>query len=116
MKVIETILLENNSEKIKFSIENKSDFEFSQGFTRFELPKFLSKLTKNAILTNSCFNRDDPNYLACSYDIQTISDKDGRRNASLFIIWDINQAKTPYRFILKLIFQSLRLNKILNNS
>jgi hypothetical protein len=90
---------------MKFSIENKSDFEFSQGFTRFELPKFLSKLTKNAVLTNSCFNRDDPNYLACSYDIQTISDKEARRNASLFVIWDINEPKTPYRFILKLFIQ-----------
>lgn len=78
-------------------MENKSDMEFSQGFTRFSLPKFLSKLTKNAVLTNCCFSRDDSSLLVCSYDIQTIPDKEIRHNASLLVIWNINDASNPYK-------------------
>ena len=99
-KVIETILRENNNEISKISVENKSDLEFSQGYNRVGLPKFLSKLTKNAVLTNCCFNRDDSNYLVCAYHTQTIPDKEIRYNSTILIVWHINELNIPYRVLM----------------
>lgn len=96
-KVIETILNESSLETNKLSVDNKSDLQFSQGFNRFGIPKYLSKLTKQAVLTNCCFSRDDSNYFVCSYDIQTIPDKEGKLNASLLIAWNINEPASPHK-------------------
>lgn len=98
--MIETILRENNNEISKISVENKSDLEFSQGYNRVGLPKFLSKLTKNAVLTNCCFNRDDSNYLVCAHQTQTIPDKEIRFNSTILIVWHISELNIPYRVLM----------------
>ena len=94
-KVVETLLAENSASTSNFVIANKSDLEFSQGFTKFSIPKFLNKITKHAALNNCCFSIDDPNFLVCSYDLYSLSEN--KSNGTLFIVWNINDPENPHR-------------------
>lgn len=100
-KVVEKLLEEisMNDSKNKLNL-NKSDIEFSQGFCKFSIPKSLSKLAKNSILTNCTFCMDNPNYFVCSYEIQTIKNKESefvQFDSTLLIVWNLNDPETPYK-------------------
>ena len=93
-KVIEAIILENNADSQGLEISSKSDLEFSQGFAKFSLPKFVTKLIMNSILSNVTFCQDDSNYLVVSYDIQTSAD---RFTSSILVVWNINEPNKPFK-------------------
>lgn len=92
-KVVETLLRETTSLG-RVLAENKSDLEFSQGFSIFGIPKHLSKLSKSIVLTNVVFAQDNPNHLVCSYDMQL-----GLTSSTLLFVWDIDEPKVPYRIL-----------------
>lgn len=95
-KVIEVLLKENESlSERKVLAQNKSDLEFSQGYSVFSIPKNLSKITQTAILTNVVFSQDNINHLVCSYDVQM-----GLASSTLVLVWDIDEPAMPYRVLI----------------
>ena len=79
----------------------KSDIEFSQGYCKFAIPKSLSKLAKNSLLTNCTFSQDDSHFFVCSYEIQTIKNKESEYvqfDSTLLIVWNINDHVTPHKY------------------
>ena len=100
-KVVERLLEEiaMNDSKNQMNLI-KSDIEFSQGSCKFAIPKSLSKLTKNAMLTNCTFCQDDSSYFVCSYEIQTLKSKETdsvQFDSTLLIVWNINDPVTPHK-------------------
>lgn len=93
-RVIETILEENNADYEGLDVQQKSSYDFSKGFVTLSLPKSLSKLTKNAILTNCIFCQDDANFLVCTYDIHSTLD---RVISSILVVWNTKEPLKPYK-------------------
>lgn len=91
-KVIETILKENNADYEGLDVQQKSPYDFSKGFIALSLPKSLSKLTKNALLTNCTFCQDDANFLVCTYDVHSAPD---RVTSSILVVWNTKEPLQP---------------------
>lgn len=110
-KVVEEILKQKTDADAKNMLaENKSDLEISQGYAKFPLPKFLSKIAKYSVLTNCSFCKDDSNYIVCSNNLNDTGNKENEPNSTLLIVWNINDSTSPYRFVYILINHHLSLN------
>lgn len=105
-KVVEELLKqgESRSKSNKATLaENKSNLDFSQGYSKFAVPKFVAKLNKRAAVSNCAFSNDNSNFMVCALtspldDEPPSSEKDQiNKNSSFFIVWNINEPATPYR-------------------
>ena len=97
-KLLEELSMNDSKNKLNL---NKTDIDFSQGFCKFSIPKSLSKLTKNSSLINCTFCIDDSNYFVCSYEIQTIKNKESefvQFDSTLLIVWNINDPNVPFKY------------------
>ena len=97
-RLLEEISLKDSKNKLPLI---KSDIEFSQGFCNFSIPKCLSKLAKHSNLTNCTFCMDDSNHFICSYEIQTLKNKESdlvQFDSTLLIVWNINDREVPHKF------------------
>lgn len=96
-KVIETLLKEASpSDDRKYLTENKSDLEFSQGYSIFSMSKVSSKLAKVSVITNCAFSADNSNSIVCSYMSEASSTS---QNTTLLIVWNIEEPNEPYRIL-----------------
>jgi hypothetical protein len=92
----------NNTNDSNKLAENKSDLSFSQGYSKFALPKYVTKLNKQAVITNCTFSRDDPKFIVCSLNSLTEpqSEKESlQKKPTLFVVWNINDSSSPYRVL-----------------
>lgn len=95
--VVEAILKENNNDSSSLQLDNSSDLEFSKGFSRLMLPKFLNKVARNSVLSNCTFCQDDPNFVVSTYDLFTDNSPD-RFTSSLLVVWNIKDPEKPYKY------------------
>ncbi len=100
-KVIEELLKEESKSSSKNTLAaNKSDLQFSQGFTLFATPKSVAKLNKQAVVTNCAFCVDDSNLVVCALSTPSDSEKENcLRNSSLFVVWNITEPTSAYRIL-----------------
>ncbi len=101
LKVIEELLKEESKSSSNNKLSaNKSDLQFSQGFTLFSTPKSVAKLNKQAVVTNCAFCIDDSNFVVCSLSSASDSEKENdQKNSSLFVVWNITEPTSPYRVL-----------------
>jgi hypothetical protein len=87
---------------------DKIEIKFSRAFATFTIPKFLTRIARTWILKNCAFCQEDSNYFVCVYNIQQNQDNNnkndnfniGHFNASIFIVWNLNQMDQPYRILI----------------
>jgi len=95
-RVVDAILVENSVEAKGFEVNNKSELEFSEGFAKFKLPKFVGKLVENATLSHVEFCQEDPNFLVVVYDLKGSAET---VTSSVLVVWNINDSARPYKVL-----------------
>lgn len=93
-RVVEALLKENNLDAGGIQADHTTDLNFSKGFAKLSMPKWLTKKIKHAVLSEVNFCQDDSGYLVCTYDLETGPD---RFTSSFLVVWNVNEPEKPYK-------------------